>query len=511
MMGNIAMLWSKIGEISNNLIDNSNRRLWIPAIALFVLGVATRLPFQTQIASGDQSNFALAVEHFDLRLNQPQMPGMFVIFIFLGRFFNLFLDDPTASLVMVNVVASGIAAAMLYVMGTNWYNARVGWTVALLMLTSPFLWYYGETAFSHMAEFCWVVLIDYAAYLTGLGNRKALFVLALLMGVGGGIRPSTPFFLLPLSLVAVFLGLRTRKFNLVHLAAAVLVGLAGIAVWMIPLVMMSGGPQAYWDLLQGWLPLHAERQDADSLVKVFDNIMLLLKAFLRVVGLAIVPMLWFLIRDRAALSHSLRRDWRIQTLFLSIVPGLMYFIFVHLRRKSQTLTVMPAVIVMAGLTVVWLGDRFQKHNRHAWVLLTTAIVSLNGLFFLVGPEGLPTARDIGNFNTELTERIEFVQENFPAETTAILTRDYYSRIVSLYLRDYQEPRLADRLGDDPILVSPHVRTLVLLDDKVFNQPGQDAGFQKLVMPSGNTIRYRTWLAEQRLQLTKTSTRATTVN
>ena len=52
MMGNIAMLWSKIGEISNNLIDNSNRRLWIPAIALFVLGVATRLPFQTQIASG---------------------------------------------------------------------------------------------------------------------------------------------------------------------------------------------------------------------------------------------------------------------------------------------------------------------------------------------------------------------------------------------------------------------------------------------------------------------------
>ncbi len=214
---------------------------------------------------------------------------------------------------------------------------------------------------------------------------------------------------------------------------------------------------------------------------------------------------WFLIRDRAVLSHSLRRDWRIQTLFLSIVPGLIYFIFVHLRRKSQTLTVMPAVIVMAGLTVVWLGDRLQKHNRHAWVLLTTAIISLNGLFFLVGPQGLPTARDIGNFNTELTERIEFVQENFPAETTAILTRDYYSRIVSLYLRDYQEPQLADRLGDNPILVSPHVRTLVLLDDKVLNQPGQDAGFQKLVMPSGNTIRYRTWSPDRRLQLTKTST------
>lgn len=58
------------------------------------------------------------------------------------------------------------------------------------------------------------------------------------------------------------------------------------------------------------------------------------------------------------------------------------------------------------------------------------IVSLNGLFFLVGPQGLSTARDIGNFNSELTERIEFVRGNFPAETTAILTRDYYSRIVS---------------------------------------------------------------------------------
>ena len=65
----------------------------ITAIALFCLGIITRLPFQSQIVWGDGGNFALAVEHFDMRLAQPQMPGMFIIFIGFARFFNLFLHN----------------------------------------------------------------------------------------------------------------------------------------------------------------------------------------------------------------------------------------------------------------------------------------------------------------------------------------------------------------------------------------------------------------------------------
>ncbi len=483
---------------------HTDNRWLFPAIALFCLGVVTRLLFQSQIVWGDGGNFALAVEHFDMRLAQPQMPGMFVIFIGLARFFNLFLHNPTASLVMVNVVASGLAAAMLYVIGTSWFNQRVGWTAALLMLTSPLIWFNGEMALSHMIEFAWVVLIDYAAYRTGLGEKKALFGLGILMGLAGGIRPSTPFFLLPVALVATFVGLKKRKFNLVDVAVAVLMGLIAIALWMIPLIISSGGWDTYWGIIWQWLPLHTERQDADSLVKFLDNVLLLLKAILRTVGLGIIPMLWVVAIKRPNWLRSCRRNWGNSVIALSVLPGFLFFILVHLRRKAQSLTIMPGFILLAALAIVSFSEHIWKGKRQRWALLTAVIVSLNGLFFVFGPVGVPTWREIRSFDAKFIEPIEFIQENFDPETTAILAHPLYKRLVPVYLREYQQPHLSSLVADyrdQPQVLTSTVNTLVLLDKKIFRNPEQSKDFQELVMPSGKMIRYLTWSQDQQLQVT----------
>ncbi|MDJ0631836.1 MAG: hypothetical protein QNJ34_01480 [Xenococcaceae cyanobacterium MO_188.B29] len=476
----------------------------LPAIALFCLGIATRLPFQSQIVWGDGGNFALAVEHFDIRLEQPQMPGMFLIFIGFARFFNLFLHNPTASLVMVNVVASGVAAAMLYIIGTTWFNPRVGWTASLLMLTSPLLWFNGEMALSHMLEFTWVVLINYTAYRTGLGEKKALFGLGILMGLAGGIRPSTPFFLLPLSLVAVFLGLRERNFKLRDVAVAVLMGLAAIALWMTPLIISSGGWDTYWGMVNQWLPLHTEREDADSLIKIVDNIFLLVKAILRTVGLGLIPMLWVVGVKRPNWLRSWRRNWGHRAIALSITPGVLFFLLVHLRRKAQSLTIMPGFILLGALAIVSFSEHFWQGKRQAWALVTAAIISLNGLFFLVGPEGVPTWREIRNFDAKFIEPIEFIKENFDPETTTVLSHPLYKRLVALYLTEYQQPHLSSQVAnhrDRPQVISAPVNTLVLLDRKILRNPEQSKDFQKLVMPSGNTLRYFTWSSDRQLEVT----------
>ncbi len=482
-------------------IDN---RWLFPAIALFCIGIITRLPFQGQIVWGDGGNFALAVEHFDMRLEQPQMPGMFVIFIGFARFFDLFLHNPTASLVMVNVVASGVAAAMLYVMGTTWFNSRVGWTASLLMLTSPLIWFNGEMALSHMIEFAWVVLIDYAAYRTGLGEKKALFGLGILMGLAGGIRPSTPFFLLPLALVATFVGLRKRKFNLVDVAVAVLMGFAAIALWMTPLIISTGGWDSYWGMIWQWLPLHTERQDADSLVKFIDNILLLLKAILRTVGLAIIPLLWVVAVKRPNWLKNCRKNWGNSVIALSVLPGFLFFLLVHLRRKAQTMTIMPGFILLAALAIVSFSEHIWQGKRQRWAFVTAIIVSLNGLFFVFGPTGVPTAREISSFDAKFIEPIEFIQKNFAPETTAILTHPLYKRLVPVYLREYQQPHLSSLVANNreqPQILTSTVDTLVLLDKKIFRNPEQSKDFQELVTPSGKMIRYLTWSEDQQLEVT----------
>ena len=495
-------LSSTTSKDSSAELDN---RWSIPtAIALFCLGVITRLPFQSQIVWGDGGNFALAVEHFDMRLAQPQMPGMFVIFIGFARFFNLFLHNPTASLVMVNVVASGVAAAMLYAIGTSWFNSRVGWTAAFLMLTSPLIWFNGEMALSHMIEFAWVVLIDYAAYRTGLGEKKALFGLGILMGLAGGIRPSTPFFLLPLALVATFVGLSKRKFNLLDVAVAVLLGLIAIALWMTPLIISTGGWDSYWGMIWQWLPLHTERQDADSLVKFLDNVLLLLKAILRTVGLAIIPLLWAIAIKRPNWLRTCRRNWGNSVIALSVLPGFLFFLLVHLRRKAQSLTIMPGFILLAALVMVSLSEHLWPRKRQRWALLTAVIISLNGLFFLFGPVGVPTWREIRSFDAKFIEPIEFIQENFDPETTAILAHPLYKRLVPVYLSEYQEPHLSSLVAnnrDQPQILTATVDTLILLDKKIFRNREQSKDFQTLLLPSGKMIRYLTWSEDQQLQVT----------
>lgn len=500
---------------------------WIIATGLFLLTILTRLPFHTQFPQGDEGHFAMAVLEFDVSKTQPQMPGMFIIFIWMARFFNVFLDDPTLSLVAVNIIASGVTVAALYLLGKTWYNYKVGLSVSLLTLTSPLFWHYSITALSHTLEFCWVVLIIWAAYLTGLGHRPALFTLAILMGLAGGIRPSTPFFMLPLALISLFLGLvfqssnSSPRFKLTDVFIAIGLGLAAVAFWFIALIASSGGWDNYWQMVQEWIPLHTERRDADSLVKIFDNLMIFMKAYFRMVGLAIIPMLWMIVCDRQAITHLMRRDWRIQTLSLSFIPGMLYFLFVHLRRKSQTFTIMPGIMMMAGLTIVWLGDRWQIQKPDffttlstvisrifqksvvisGWGVLTAAIITINGLFFLLGPAGMPTAQDIRVFNQDISERIEFVRDRFPPETTVILTRHYYYRLVDLYLSDYQLQGLSHDLGPEAIIVPPNVDTLVLLDNRIFPEPTQTPSFQTLEMPSGNQMRYITLSEDFQLQLT----------
>ncbi len=480
------------------------QRWLIPVITLFCLGVISRLPFQGQIVWDDGGNFALAVEHFDMRLQQPQLPGMFVIFIGFARFFNLFLHNPTASLVMVNVVASGLAAAMLYVIGASWFNPRVGWTAALLMLTSPLIWFNGEMALSHMLEFAWIVFIDYAAYRTGLGEKAALFSLGILMGLAGGIRPSTPFFLLPLALVATFVGLRKRKFNLIDVAVAVVMGFAAIALWMTPLIISSGGWDSYWSLIWQWVPLHTERQDADSLIKIIDNLFVLLKSILRTVGLGILPLLWMVVIKKPNWLKICRQNWGHSVIALSVLPGFLFFLLVHLRRQGQTLTIMPGFILLAALAIVNFSNSLWPGKRQRWALLTAVIVSLNGLFFLFGPVGVSTRREIVNFDARFIEPIEFIQENFDPETTAILTHPQYKRLVPLYLREYQQPHLSSQVADfrdRPQILTAPVNTLVLLDKRVLRNPEQSKDFQTLVMPSGTSLRYLNWSPDQQLQVT----------
>ena len=189
---------------------------------------------------------------------------------------------------------------------------------------------------------------------------------------------------------------------------------------------------------------------------------------------------------------------------LSVLPGFLFFLLVHLRRKAQTMTIMPGLILLAALAIVSFSEHIWQGKRQRWALLTAVIISLNGLFFVFGPVGVPTSREIRSFDAKFIEPIEFIQENFDPETTAILAHPLYKRLVPVYLREYQQPHLSSLVADyrdRPQILTAPVNTLVLLDKKIFRNPEQSKDFQELVMPSGKMLRYLTWSQDQQLQVT----------
>ncbi|MBW4575528.1 MAG: hypothetical protein KME08_09630 [Aphanothece sp. CMT-3BRIN-NPC111] len=485
-------------------ISKNHSALFAQAAILFLIGVASRLPFQSHILHDmDSYNFARALDRFDVRLEQPHTPGTFFIYIVMGRLLKLFLHDPNASLVGVNILATGFAAAAIFILGSTWFGILAGWVIALLMLTSPLVWFQGEVALSYMPEFCWVLTIVLACCQVRLGNKTALFISAALMGLAGGIRPNTPFFLFPLWVVAVALGLRTRKYNLWHFIWALVLLIICIGMWAVPMVMLSGGPSGYWQAMQPWFTKHPK--DGNTLNGKYRNLKLVIESVFYGVGFAFLPTFWALRHNWRYFKTKLLRYWRFQTLILWILPGFLYLTFIHIQQRGHTFTIMPAFIVIAGISIILAGRYLQQFRRNSLVILTILVLAGNSLFFLFGPANLdrvPTWATIRDYDTYITERLELIRKEFPqTRETIVLPSGRNMAMRSFYLPEYEG--ISD-LTEVPIVLPNHVNTLVLFDQKVLREFQAESGFQLLSLPTTGSIRYITWKHNQQVKVSKSS-------
>jgi len=482
--------------------------VWV-AMLVCVLGIVTRIPFRAQILHHwDSVNFALAMDHFDVRLHQPHPPGTFIIYILLGRLLNVFLRDPNASLVWLSVILSGLGIAALFLLGEEWFGRRTALTTALLAIVSPLIWFHGEVALSYTLEFLWVPLVVYACYKMQTRGWGALLTSALLIGMAGGVRPNTPVFLFPLWV----LGVVVHKYSFRKVLVALLVMGLGVLIWAVPMVAMSGGLREYIEVMRWWQDQHME--DSASLAGVAENVIRFGTYVFYALGLGLIPLvvatgrgLWKIVRGNAGrnlrgIARSLGRDWRAQVLAFWILPGTGYFTLIHLRQPGHTFTVQPAFILLAGLAIVSLALRKGAVRQTVWVTLTAAVTIVNALFFLLGPTYLfgdtrmlfttPTWNAIRDYDTYVTVRLKAIREAFSPEETTVLASGRNFRLPDFYLSDFQVPSLSYQVNTSPVKLEDPIRTLVLFDDSVLPELPPDVDVQSVSLPGGELLRAITW-------------------
>ena len=482
-------------------------KIWLQASLLFLLGVLLRLPFQSHILhEWDSVQFALALDNFDIRLHQPHPPGMFVFYIFLGRLINLFIQDANSSLVCLSTIATGLATAAIFILSATWFNRKIAFTIALLMLSSPLVWFQGEVALSYMLEFSWVLLIVWSCYHLPKGNKLILFASTILIGLSGGIRPNTLFFTLPLWLVAVFIAYRARKYNLNQLFTAVILGIVSVASWYIPLIIMSGGWQEYWQAMQPWLNEHPQDGAGRSWQGIYLNFKMLLEALLYGVGFALIPTIWLFWHKGKKLLR-LNQDLRKLTLLIWILPGLIYLLFIHMQRLGHSFTILPAVIIIAGWATYQVGQKMKPFKPNAPVVLPLMILLGNSWFFLFVPgrlDNVPSWQTIRDYDRHIGERVEVISQKFSPESTMIITRGRNARAREFYLPDYAGSTRTYEPGREEETLPENLRNLVLFEDKVMKKLPVDSGYKTLALPTKGEIRYFTWDKNKKVIIKKNS-------
>lgn len=235
---------------------------WLPPLLVLAVTLPLYLAFRSvSLDDFDAYSFALALDQFDLALQQPQPPG-FPVYIFLGRLLRTAVGDAKAALTLLSALSGVAVALILYGLANSAFSDRpfVGVGAALLVGLSPMGWLTAEKALSDMPGLAFTLL---ALWLLWQGREEPtwLGLGSLIAGLSMGLRPQNG---LPTLFLWTALTVRhlMRRRSFIPVAYSGLPFLLGTLIWLLPIVQRSGGLGPYLT----YLVAHSRHvRQADSL------------------------------------------------------------------------------------------------------------------------------------------------------------------------------------------------------------------------------------------------------
>jgi Dolichyl-phosphate-mannose-protein mannosyltransferase len=439
-------------------------RVWNRESALVgVLGILTvlsRIPFQSRILdSTDAVNYALALHQFNISLHQPQPPG-YPVYILLGRALNLILQNDLASLVWLSAIFSGLSVVMLYLVGRRLFNPKVGLIGALLLASSTAFWLQGEIPAPYAIDFFASTLVGWLCYrlMVAPGTRITL-VSAATVGLAGAFRPQTIVFLFPLFLFSM------HRLPWRAILGAIFVAGVVFAFFFVPAVMISGGPVAYVNAMEGILPIFRSQQTLANSVsrsRYLSNLYTVARYSLGVLGEFAVP---FVAIGYLASPSRVRfwRDKEMTFLLVWLIPTWVAYILVWPGNQGTILICMPPLLVLAARGLGWLTESTWG-RRLGWTLLILDLIWQITVFTAMPPypfgnayRRFDTHQLIAQLDESLRTKLALLAR-VPAAGTIVYAVDY--RILQYYLPHYRVFSPPSLRSDNPRIV----KTIAVVQD-----------------------------------------------
>jgi len=417
------------------------RRDLIIAGAIALVVIASRIPFAThELWAWDSVLYARALEHgfhvdFELGDMRPQPPG-YILYLAFAALFRPFAADSNGALVLVSIVASGLGAGAVFALARRFDGIGVAVLAALGYAFNPLVWTYGEVAYPYAPLGFLSVALATLFWVAREGRGRGRWALAsFAFGLLSGFRQD-----LGLLLGALWLWMIWARPWRQRLAGAALVG-AGIVIWLIPTAILSEGLGTYLEALS-WQSESVRATysvQAQGAAALSYNVRFTLYALawgllgfgLLLVALVLAPVLAWLRGGRPAMR--LRRK---HTFFLFwLVPGLFFYVYVHIGEWGYVLSVLPALYVLIAVLGYRLVQQLRGRAVPGWRVVAAGLVIVPALVFLGTPQRFSRAA-LADHDRAIVDRVAYVREHFDRDQTIVLAREDFLQ-VRYYLPEYR--------------------------------------------------------------------------
>ncbi|MEZ4669055.1 MAG: glycosyltransferase family 39 protein [Anaerolineae bacterium] len=420
----------------NPVFDLTNLRnaRWI-GLALFIITILSRLPFQSQyLYHWDSVNMAFGILQFDVPNGAPQYPG-YIVYIVIAQVTNLLFNDPQRTMVFISVLSSGLAASTIFYLGREMFNQITGIIAALFLAASPLFWFYSEIALPHTFDLFFITLCAWLLYKIMIGQTRWLWWTTILLALLGGFRQQDLIFMAPITILACY------RVGVGRIVGALILGALITLAWIIPLMAYSGGIRGYLDGSAAYTASFFTTTSIFSGAGEFGlrrNILNKLIPY-TLYGwslAAVAALFWLPLLPRQFIAWLTNRKFWFLALWLA--PAVIFYAIVHMGQQGLVFVFLPALILISarGLYRLFSG-------RPALLQASTALVVLVGIIVFIFIPTYPLGKNSFKILTYSTLRehdqlisnqISAVRENFKPGDTVLLAASW--RFSQYYLPEY---------------------------------------------------------------------------
>jgi hypothetical protein len=391
---------------------------------LALVGGLSRLIFvRSTPINWDAVQFVLALDHFDLHLHQPHPPG-YILYVLLGRALLPFIADPSLALSILSALFSAAALPLIYWLVQHILeDSGAAICAALFWLASPLALYYGAVGLTYLPEAVLSMAVAGLAWKARVNPSMAIaLTLGLVLGAAGGVRQTSILALGPLCVWA----LRGKgKGNTKQWLGFVGAFAVTCALWLVPLLALSGGVEAY--LHENALLAQAVSARTSIIDAGLDGLAhnLFFETLGLVLGLCfgLIPLgLWAARTIRFSLSTTLKTFLLWWTL-----PTLVFYALTHVGQYGYMLVVLTPLLMLAATCVRVRAEGLAQRLHASPTLVSVAmcgVLALGSLTFFTLARGPVSAHNINANDTHAIALREALDRIDPHSTVLITTVEW---------------------------------------------------------------------------------------